>query len=230
MMNAAHAREAPLSEPAPLPGAGLPGAHPVLSVMIQQQAPPAPQIPQVPQVPQLPAGAAQGMPPEARQAIAEAIREARQAAAQAREEARQAQEQVRVTVGDDEIGIVTPGEAQGGGIGRGGETIVYPGPSHGPFDNIPPQAFDLVLAFFFMIAFISVGTAVARAFGRRAENRPLQAPVSPELSAQLQRIEHAVEAMAIEVERISEAQRYMARLESERGADPALLARPGRRD
>ena len=46
----------------------------------------------------------------------------------------------------------------------------------------------------------------------------------------LKRIEHAVEAMAIEVERISEAQRYMARLESERGADPALLARPGRRD
>jgi hypothetical protein len=169
------------------------------------------------------------MPPEARQALADAIREAQQAAARAREDARQAQEQVRVTV-DGERVTVGGGSGGGGGVGRAGETVVYSGPPPGPFDNVPPQVFDLVLAFFFMIAFISVGTAVARAFGRRADSRPLQAAASPELSAQLQRIEHAVEAMAIEVERISEAQRYVARLESERGADPALLARPGRRD
>ena len=167
------------------------------------------------------------MPPEAREAIAKAIREAHEATARAREEARQAQEQVRVTVDGERV---TVGGASGGGVGRPGQTIIHSGPPPGPFDHVPPQVFDLVLAFFFMIAFISVGTAVARAFGKRAENRPVQAAASPELSAQLQRIEHAVEAMAIEVERISEAQRYMARLESERGADPALLARPGRRD
>ena len=218
-----------MSEPATAPLSAVAAAHPAIPGVIGQQAPQTPQATQVPRVPQVPSGAAQGMPPEAREAIANAIREAQQAAAQAREEARQAQEQVRVTVGDEAI-TVAPGGAQGGGFGRPGQIITVPGPPPGPFDNIPPQAFDLVLAFFLMIAFISVGTAVARAFGRRADSRALKAPANPELSAQLQRIEHAVEAMAIEVERISEAQRYMARLESERGADPALLARPGRRE
>ena len=37
----------------------------------------------------------------------------------------------------------------------------------------------------------------------------------PALSGQLQRIEQAVEAMAIEVERISESQRFMVKLQSE---------------
>ena len=187
---------------------------------MQNQAPPAPPTPAIPAV--------QGMPPEAREAIAKAIREAQQATARAREEARQAQEQVRVSVDGE---VVTVGGGGGGvGVGRPGQTVIHTEPPPGPFHDVPPQVFDLVLAFFFMIAFISVGTAVARAFGRRADNRPVQAAANPELASQLQRIEHAVEAMAIEVERISEAQRYMARLESERGADPALLARPGRRD
>jgi hypothetical protein len=35
--------------------------------------------------------------------------------------------------------------------------------------------------------------------------------------------------MAIEVERISEAQRYMARIQSERGAEPAELPRSSAR-
>ena len=226
-MHAAQVREAARSDFAPEPSAALPGAQTTISSLVQvQAAPPAP-APVPPAIPVTPG--MQGMPPEARRAISEAIREAQQAAAQAREEARQAQEQVRVTVGD-EVVTVGGGTGQGGAVGRPGGTIIYPGPPPGPLDHVPPQVFDLVLAFFFMIAFITVGTAVARAFGRRAENRPVQVGASPELSAQLQRIEHAVEAMAIEVERISEAQRYMARLESERGGDPALLARPGRRD
>jgi hypothetical protein len=42
------------------------------------------------------------------------------------------------------------------------------------------------------------------------------------LTSQLQRIENNVDSMAIEIERISEAQRYMVRLQSERAGQPAL--------
>ena len=227
MMNELHPHDSPMREIA-LHSMGAHGitAEPIATM--EQQVPQAPQAPATPQV--------QGMSQEARQAIADAIREAQRATAEAREQARQAQEQarqaqeqageVRVTVGPERI-LVGPG-APAGGIGQGG--MLVPPPPPGPFDNVPPQVFDIVFAFFFMVAFIAVGTAVARAFGRRGENRPVQVAPNPEMAAQLQRIEHAVEAMAIEVERISEAQRYMARLESERVADPALLGRPGRRE
>ena len=199
--------------------------------------PPAHSLEQVQQPPAPP-----GLPPEAREAIAKAIREAQQTAAQAREQAREAQleaqaeaqaqaqaqarGQTRVQVDGNRIIV-------GGGAGGGGRLdagMSQRPREHNPFEMIPPQVFDIVLAFFLMIAFIAVGIPLARAFGRRMDRQPVQMIPPPELSSQLQRIEHAVEAMAIEVERISEAQRYMARLESERGADPAMLARPGRRD
>ena len=197
-----------------------------LQQVAQVPAPPAP--PATPRV--------QGMPEEARQAIENVVRQAQQEAARAREEARAAQEQARAAQAqvrvDGERIFVTPDGAVtvGGGSGGGGQTIQIPPSGGRPFDDVPPQAFDLAIAFFVMIAFISVGTPFARAFARKVERRPVAAPANPEVAAQLQRIEHAVEAMAIEVERISEAQRYMARLESERSADAGLLARPSRRE
>lgn len=210
MMTSTMAREA-------ASGALAPGATPTSATV--QQAPPAP-----------PAPPAQGLPPEAREAIAEAIRTAREAAEQARAEAQAAtQGRAQVEVDGDRV-IVHPARGAEGGAGRGGraESIVIP--TERPFSHIPPQVFDLVLAFFIMVAFIAVGVPLARAFGRRAETRTVEMAPSPELAAQLQRLEHGMEAMAIEIERISESQRYIARLESERSADPAVLARPGRRE
>ena len=188
------------------------------AALVLQQVPPTPQAPPAPPV--------QGVPADVRREIADAIRNAREAAEQARAQAREAQQQVQVDVNGERIVVSPGGTGAGGTVGQPG-TIIYPGPPPGPFDQVPPQVFDLVFAFFMMIAFIAVGTPLARAFGRRMDRRPVQVAANPELTSQLQRIEHAVEAMAIEVERISEAQRYMARLESERGADP-LLARPAR--
>ena len=75
-------------------------------------------------------------------------------------------------------------------------------------DNvIPPQAVDISLAFFFTIAFIAVGLPLARAFARRMDRRGAAAP-DPEITPRLDRIEQAIEAIAIEVERVSEGQRY----------------------
>ena len=90
-------------------------------------------------------------------------------------------------------------------------------------DVIPPQVVDISIAFFIMVAVIIIGWPIARAFGRRLERRgEVPAGPDPALAGQLQRIEQAVEAMSIEIERISESQRFMAKLQS--GAAPERTA------
>jgi hypothetical protein len=57
---------------------------------------------------------------------------------------------------------------------------------------------------------------IARALGRRIEGKPAAAQIAPATDARLDRIEHAVEAIAVEVERISEGQRFTTKLLAER--------------
>jgi len=74
------------------------------------------------------------------------------------------------------------------------------------------------------MAAVAILYPIMRAIGRRLEGRAAPAdPLLAKASAErLERIEQAVEAMAIEIERISEGQRFTARLLSER-ADPLHL-------
>jgi hypothetical protein len=80
---------------------------------------------------------------------------------------------------------------------------------------IPPQVVDMTIAFFIMLAVIIIGLPLARALGRRLDRRgePAALP-DPAIAGQLQRIEQAVEAMSIEIERISESQRFIAKLQN----------------
>ena len=98
--------------------------------------------------------------------------------------------------------------------GRDGmETITLP--PH-PFDNtIPQQAVDISIGFFLTIAIIIIGLPLARAFARRMDRRGGTAQVSNEVSSQLAHLNQAVDAIALEVERISEGQRFTTRLLSE---------------
>jgi hypothetical protein len=73
------------------------------------------------------------------------------------------------------------------------------------------------LGFFAMVATIAVGAPLARAFAKRME-RDSSARVPPEITSRLERIEQAVDAIAIEVERISEGQRFTTKLLTERSA------------
>ncbi|HEX6535507.1 MAG TPA: hypothetical protein VF041_13005 [Gemmatimonadaceae bacterium] len=99
---------------------------------------------------------------------------------------------------------------------QGGTMIGVPVPP--PIEPaIPPQAVDIVIAFFVMIAVIAIGKPIARAYARRVERKPVPL-LDSGVAEQLQRIEQTVDSMAIEVERISEAQRYMAKLQTERMA------------
>jgi hypothetical protein len=85
-----------------------------------------------------------------------------------------------------------------------------------PPDVIPPGAIEISEAFFATIAIIALGIPIIRAITRRWENKPsLPQAAAPEVVSRLERIEQAVEAIAVEVERIAEAQRYAAKLMTE---------------
>lgn len=101
---------------------------------------------------------------------------------------------------------------------------VPPVPPMTQMDGMPPQIFDITIFFFITVAVIIIGLPIARALGRRLDRKPYKQALDPGVTAQLQRIENTVESMSIEIERISEAQRYMARLQSER-SEPASLPR-----
>jgi len=98
--------------------------------------------------------------------------------------------------------------------------VVVQGPPFPP-GMIPPEAVEIVKSFFITVAVIALGIPIIRAFTRRLIDRPpVVAPIPADVENRLERIEQAVEAVAIEVERISESQRYLTKLMAEPRALP----------
>jgi len=91
-----------------------------------------------------------------------------------------------------------------------------------PGGYIPPEAIGIINSFFVTVAVIALGFPLIRALTRRWERAPLPPPTSPDITSRLERIEQAVEAVAIEVERIAEAQRFAAKLMAEQQQQRAL--------
>ena len=83
------------------------------------------------------------------------------------------------------------------------------------------------IVLFAMIPVTAIGVPLARAFARRLERGPQSPNMPPEVLGRLERIEQAVDSIAIEVERISEGQRFTTRLLSDRAAAPGPNAAPG---
>ena len=71
------------------------------------------------------------------------------------------------------------------------------------------------LGFFATVVAIFVGRPMALALAKRAENESKQPRIPAEVANRLERIEQAVDAIAVEVERISEGQRFTTKLLSE---------------
>jgi len=86
-------------------------------------------------------------------------------------------------------------------------------PEDQPFD-IPPRVESLGYAFLLMLAVIAVGKPLARAFGTIIERRAIKPAMPPEFGGRLERIEQGIEAVSIEIERISESQRYLLKVQS----------------
>ena len=81
--------------------------------------------------------------------------------------------------------------------------------------EIPREVVELAQAFFVTITIIALGVPLIRAFTRRWDRQSFPASTTADVTARLERIEQAVEAVAIEVERIAEAQRFSAKLMAE---------------
>jgi hypothetical protein len=80
----------------------------------------------------------------------------------------------------------------------------------------PHELVEIIQSVLVTVAVIALGIPLMRAFTRRFVDRPPLTPVlSTNLENRLERIEQAVEAVAIEVERIAESQRYLTKVLAE---------------
>src|SRR5438270_13783884 len=76
----------------------------------------------------------------------------------------------------------------------------------------------------------SIGIPVARAYARRMDDESKNPRVPPEVTSRLERIEQSLDAVAVEVERISEGQRFTTKLLSEGKSGGALPSMEPARD
>ena len=92
--------------------------------------------------------------------------------------------------------------------------------------RIPGELIPIVL--FTMIPITAIGVPIARAIARRIEGgvRGAWPPASlpNDVGARLERMEQAIDAIAVEVERIAEGQRFTTRLLSESRRTSGLIA------
>jgi hypothetical protein len=150
-------------------------------------------------------------PAISRDQLREQIRQqVQQATMQAREAARQAQQAAREAA--QAGNIPAPGQP---GAPVGTPVIAVRGM---PWENdIPPRIKEVSVAFFITMAFIIVGFPLMRAIARRIERgTPAPAQIPPQMQAQMQQLMQSVDAIAIEVERISEGQRFATKMLAEK--------------
>ncbi len=80
-----------------------------------------------------------------------------------------------------------------------------------------------IVAFFGTVVIVTLGVPLVRAYVRRQDAQT--ALNVPQIDERLSRIENAIEAMSIEVERVSEGQRFVTRLLAERDDPNVALPR-----
>lgn len=81
------------------------------------------------------------------------------------------------------------------------------------------------IVMFLSIPLTLICVPLARALARRIDREQLAPRQDGEAGARLERMEHAIESIAIEVERIAEGQRFTTRLLADRGE---TMTAPGR--
>ena len=90
----------------------------------------------------------------------------------------------------------------------------------GPSIIVPLGAFVVAIV-------IAIGVPLARAFARKMDAESRNPRLPTEIADRLERMEHAIDSVALEVERISEGQRFTTKLLSEgRGAPESRQISP----
>ncbi len=72
------------------------------------------------------------------------------------------------------------------------------------------------IVLFVSVAVTAIGMPLAKAYAKRVDRDP-RPSVPPDVTARLERMEQALDTIAVEVERISEGQRFTTKLLAERG-------------
>jgi hypothetical protein len=100
-----------------------------------------------------------------------------------------------------------------------------PAPNWGPPFRGPNFDATPVAIIFMLFVASPIALSISRLLWKRGSRKYTVPPAAPDSTERLERIEQAVDAIAIEVERVSEGQRFVTRLLSERpsaiGAAPA---------
>lgn len=123
----------------------------------------------------------------------------------------------RMSEAGQELAMLSPGH----------EAVVAVGPPGGPFENrnlVDELGFNpLPVAILFVIFVLGpISAALARRMWNRGRSASLPAGLS-EVPDRLGRLEQAVDTVAVEVERISEGQRFVSKLLAEQASRAAAL-------
>lgn len=81
--------------------------------------------------------------------------------------------------------------------------------------DVPPRAQNVAFAFLFTIGAMVIFSPIARAIARMIDRRSERPQIPAQVTAQLTQLTQAVDSIAIEVERISEGQRFTTKLLAE---------------
>ena len=156
---------------------------------------------------------------QAQREVQQAQREAQQAQVEAQQAQREAQQAAQEAQREAQQAVRELQRELARAAARGRPGVQWP-PFPGGGPQIPEGAVIISVAFFVMCAVIAIGLPIARAIARRSDRKGLAAPADTETRARLERIEQAVDAIAVEVERISEGQRFTTKIMSELRALP----------
>jgi len=152
---------------------------------------------------------------QAQRELQQAQREAQQAQREAQQAQQQAQVQAQQAQREAQQGMKEL-QAELARRAREGQPVVAFPPFPGSGPQIPEGAVVISVAFFVMCAVIAIGFPIARAIARRMDKRNATAPAADaDTRNRLERIEQAIDAIAVEVERISEGQRFTTKIISE---------------
>lgn len=81
--------------------------------------------------------------------------------------------------------------------------------------DVPPRAQNVAFAFLFTIGAMVIFGPIARAIARTIDRRSERPQIPAQVTTQLTQLTQAVDSIAIEVERISEGQRFTTKLLAE---------------
>jgi hypothetical protein len=102
-------------------------------------------------------------------------------------------------------------------------SVLVPPPPPRPRTGMDSSDISVIATVFTIFVLGPVAIAFARMLWKRA-TMPRAPRTSPELAQRLERLEHAVDTIAIEMERVSEGQRFLTRVLTEGNGLAALAA------